>query len=89
MRGIASAVRHDGTLTRTQSSVLGAVGKYLLDVAIPSEQLAAISPEDLAAPVTDEHLRRRALHGMLTLEIVADPVPPDVSAQVAASATRW
>jgi len=82
LRGIASAVRGDGTLTDTQTAILGAIGTYLLDVSTPLDELAPVSPEDLAAAITDPTLRRRMVHGMVTLEIVLDPVPPEVAARV-------
>jgi hypothetical protein len=87
LRGIASVVRYRGALTDTQSSILGSVGKYLLDVDIDPEDLEPLGPEELADRVTDEELRRRAVNGMVTLQIVADPIAPEVSAQVARYAT--
>ena len=82
MRGLASAVRSGGTLSETQRSMLTAVGKYLLGCDIPPDQLEPISPTELAAAIPEEGLRRRLVHGMVALEIVADPVPPEVVARV-------
>ena len=82
MRGIASAVRDDGTLTPTQTSLLGAVGRYLLGVDTPVEQLETLAPADLADAITDDELRMRMVHGMVTLEIIANPVPPAVQERV-------
>ena len=82
LRGLASAVRVDGALTDTQTAILGAIGAYLLEVSIPLDELEPISPEELAAGITDPTLRRRTVHGMVTLEIVLDPVPPEVAARV-------
>jgi hypothetical protein len=82
MRGIASAVRHKGTLTDTQTGVLGSVGKYLLGVEIAPGDLEPLGPHEFADAVTDEDLRLRAVHGMLVLEILANPVPAEVTAQV-------
>ncbi len=82
LRGIASAVRDDGQLDATQASVLGAIGKYLLEVDTPVDQLDPVSPNDLAAAITDPTFRRRMVHGMVTLEIVRDPLPPAVAARV-------
>jgi hypothetical protein len=85
-RGLASSVRHDGALTDTQSALLAAVGKHLLDIKTPIDELEPITPGDFADAITDPEVRTRAVHGMVTLEIVANPVPPDVHAQVAAFA---
>ncbi len=82
LRGMASAVRHDGKLTDTQTSLLTAIGKYLLGVDSSPAGLEPLDPGDLADAVTDPTLRRRAVHGMVTLEIVMDPVPPAVADQV-------
>ena len=82
MRGIASAVRHQGALTATQASILTAVGTHLLGVDTPPLQLEPLGPTEFADALPDEELRRRAVHAMVTLEIVADPVPADVHAQV-------
>ena len=82
MRGLASAVRSGGTLSETQRSMLTAVGKYLLGCDIPPDQLEPISPTELAAAIPEEGLRRRLVHGMVALEIIADPVPPEVVARV-------
>jgi hypothetical protein len=86
-RAMASAVRHDGALTDTQAGVLGAVGKYLLGTDTPPDDLEPLTAAQFADAVTDDTLRRRAVHGMVTLEIVADPVPPDVSSRVENYAT--
>jgi hypothetical protein len=82
LQGIASAVRYGGTLTDTQTSILTSVGKYLLGVEIAPGDLEPLGPAALADAVTDEELRLRAVHGMVTLEIVADPVRAEVSDQV-------
>ena len=82
LRGMASAVRHDGELTDTQTSLLTAIGKYLFGVEASPAELEPLDPGDLADAVTDPTLRRRAVHGMVTLEIVMDPVPPAVADQV-------
>lgn len=82
MRGLASAVRSDGTLSETQRSMLTAVGRYLLGCDTPPDQLEPISPAELAAAIPEESLRRRLVHGMVALEIIADPVPPEVVARV-------
>jgi hypothetical protein len=82
MRGIASAVRYQGTLTATQNSILGAVGKYLLGVELDPSHLEPLDADALADALSDGDLRRRAVNAMTTLEIVADPVPTEVTAQV-------
>jgi hypothetical protein len=82
MRGLTSAVRYRGRLTDTQASLLGSIGTYLLGIDTDPRELDAISPADLADAVTDKELRLRAVHGMVALQIVANPVPADVNAQV-------
>jgi hypothetical protein len=82
MRGLASAVRDDGNLSETQRRMLSAVGTFLLGCETRPDELAPITPAELAAAITDETLRRRAVHGMVALEIIANPVPPSVQAQV-------
>jgi hypothetical protein len=86
-RGLASAVRHDRELTATQTSLLTAVGDHLLGVKTPVAQLPPISPEELAREITDQETRVRAVHGMVALEIIAQPVIPAVHEQVAAFAS--
>ncbi|MCW2750297.1 MAG: hypothetical protein JWR83_1407 [Aeromicrobium sp.] len=85
-RGLASAVRRDGVLTATQSDILGAVARALLDVRTPIEQLAPITPAELAEELPDHETRVRALHGMVALEIIAQPVTLEVHNQVVAFA---
>jgi hypothetical protein len=80
-RGIASAVGGDDGLTPTQASMLGVVGKYIFGVDTPIDQLAPMSASELAADL-DPVLARGAVRGMVTLEIVADPVPPELTARV-------
>lgn len=87
LRGIVTAVRTDDGLTATQTSMLGAIGKYLLEVDTPLDQLEPMSPDELAAVITDPTLRRRTVHGMVALEIVLQPVPPAVTARVEEYAT--
>jgi hypothetical protein len=82
LRGIASAVRYRGELSDTQCSILDSLGKYLLDVDTPPDELAPLSPTELADALTDKDSRLRAVHGMVALEIVSDPLPSEVSAQV-------
>ncbi len=82
MRGIASAVRYRGKLSDTQARILGSVGKYLLNCDVDVNELEPIAPSDFADAITDEQLRLRAVHGMVTLEIVANPVPLEVTGQV-------
>jgi hypothetical protein len=82
LRGIASAARHGGDLTPIQSSVLAAVGKYILGLEVDPAELAPIAPQALAEALPNQILRRRAVHAMTTLEIVMDPVPGEVCAQV-------
>jgi hypothetical protein len=86
LRGLASAVRAGGALAPIQATLLGAVGSALLGVHTPIDELAPITPDELSDAITDHELRVRALHGMVTLEIVADPVSPVVHDQVAAFA---
>jgi hypothetical protein len=86
MRGLASAVRHDGALTPTQEALIGAVGHALLGCDTPVGALAPITPGDLADAITDQEVRTRVVHGMVTMEIIANPVPPAVHEQVAAFA---
>jgi hypothetical protein len=83
MRGLASAVRTDGALTDTQTTLLAALGKYLIGSETPPAELEPISPQDLADALAEESLRRRVVHGMVALEIVQQPLPPEVSARVA------
>jgi hypothetical protein len=82
LRGIASAVRHGGELTPIQSGILEAVGKYILGIEVAAAELAPLAPGALADALSDEILRRRAVHGMTTLEIVMDPLPAEVCTQV-------
>jgi len=86
MRGLASAVRHDGTLSDLQTNLLGALGKYVVGCETPADQLEPITPKELAEALSEETLRRRVVHGMTTLEITANPVTPEVCAQVDAFA---
>jgi hypothetical protein len=82
MRGLASAVRLDGQLDEVQTSVLGALGRYLLAVETPPDQLEPLSPTELAEALTDPALRARAVHGMVALEILSNPVSPRVVERV-------
>ena len=86
-RGLAAAVRHDGSLTPTQENVLAAVAGVLLDVNTPIEQLALVTPAELADQIPDHDTRVRAVHGMVALEIIAQPVTAQVHDHVAAFAS--
>jgi len=86
MRGLASAVRSDGALSATQASMLSALGAYVIGCDVDPTQLEPISPRQLADAIPEPSLRRRMVHGMVALEIIDDPLPPEVSAQVAAYA---
>jgi hypothetical protein len=81
VRGIASAVGGDVGLTPTQTSVLGAIAKHLFDLDTPIDQLAPMSAPELAAAL-DPVLARGAVRGMVTLEIVSEPVTPELVARV-------
>ena len=87
VRGLASAVRHDGELSATQTNLLDAVRGHLLDVETPLAQLGPITPDELARAITDQEVRVRAVHGMVALEIIAQPVSPATHEQVAAFAS--
>lgn len=79
--GIAAAVSGETGLTPTQADVLGAIGRYVFDLETPVDQLAPLSPAEMAAAL-DPILARGAVRGMVTLEIVADPVTPELAARV-------
>ncbi len=81
VRGIASAVGGDTGLTPTQASVLGAISRHIFDLDTPVDQLEPLSAPELAAAL-DPILARGAVRGMVTLEIVADPVSPELAARV-------
>jgi hypothetical protein len=81
VRGMASAVGGDTGLTPTQSAVLGAVARDIFGVDAAIDQLGYLSASELAATL-DPVLSRGAVRGMVTLEIVGDPVQPDVTARV-------
>jgi hypothetical protein len=83
MRGLATAVRVDGKLTDTQSRLLDLIGQHLIGTSVPVEELAPITPAELAAALSDEDLRRRVVHGMVTLEIIDNPLPKEVAQRVA------
>jgi hypothetical protein len=82
MRGVASAVRSDGSLSPTQTSVLTAVGRYVLGVDVAIADLEPLRPAQLADALPDAQLRVRAVHAMIALETVAMPVDPRVAARV-------
>ena len=88
VRGLASAVRHDGALTETQTNLLAAVGRPAAGRRRRrSAQLEPITPAELADGAPGPGAARpNAVHGMVALEIVAQPVPPEVHDQVAAFA---
>lgn len=86
LRGIASAVRVDGTLTETQQNVLAAIGQHVLDCDTPPDQLAPISAEDLAVAVPEPSLRQRIVHGMVALDISRQDVSSQSTDQVEAYA---
>jgi hypothetical protein len=82
IRGIASAVRHRGALTDIQTSILTAVGTHVLGIDIDATQLEPLTAAALRDALPEEALRRRAVHAMTILEIVRNPLPPEVAAQV-------
>jgi hypothetical protein len=86
MRGLASAVRSGGALSDTQTSMLSALGTYVIGCDVAPTELEPITPRQLADAFPEPPVRRRLVHGMVALEIVEDPLPPEVSAQVAAFA---
>ena len=81
VRGIASAVGGDAGLSPPQAGILGAVATNVFGVDTPIGELAPLGASELAAAI-DPVLARGAVRGMVTLEIVADPVPADVAARV-------
>ena len=81
VRGIASAVGGDTGLNAAQAGILGAVGRYVFGVETPVEQLEPLGASELAAAL-DPVLARGAVRGMVTLEIVAEPVTPELAARV-------
>src|SRR6187397_2557113 len=81
VRGIATAVGGDTGLTPTQASVLGVVGRYIFGIDQPVDKLAPLSASELADAL-DPVLARGAVRGMVTLEIVAEPVTPELASRV-------
>jgi hypothetical protein len=81
VRGMASAVGGDIGLTATQSAVLDVVARTIFGVDTALDDLEPCSPSELAATL-DPVLGRGAVRGMVTLEIIGDPVRPDVAARV-------
>jgi hypothetical protein len=81
VRGMASAVGGHTGLTPTQSAVLGAIARSIFGVDAAVDQLEPLSAAELAATL-DPLLGRGAVRGMVTLEILGDPVQPDVTARV-------
>jgi hypothetical protein len=81
VRGIASAVGGDDGLSPTQAGVLGAVARYVFGVDTPVDELEPLGAPELAASL-DPVLARGAVRGMVTLEIVADPVTPELASRV-------
>ncbi len=81
LRGIASAVGGDSGMSPTQASVLAAVGTNIFGIDTPIDQLEPLSATDLAAEL-DPILARGAVRGMVTLEIVAEPVTPELATRV-------
>jgi len=81
VRGIASAVGGDTGLTPTQASVLGVVGRQIFGMDTPVDQLEPLSASEFADAL-DPVLARGAVRGMVTLEIVAEPVTPELVARV-------
>jgi hypothetical protein len=81
VRGMASAVGGDTGLTTTQGAVLAAVARSIFGIDHPVDELEPMTPSELAATL-DPMLARGAVRGMVTLEIVSQPVQPDVAARV-------
>ena len=81
VRGIATAVGGDRGLSPTQAGILDAIGTHVFGVDTPASELEPLSASELAAAL-DPVLARGAVRGMVTLEIVADPVPDEVVARV-------
>jgi hypothetical protein len=80
-RGLASAVGGDDGLSATQAGLLDALGRYVLGVDTPADQLEPLSAEELADGL-DPVLGWRAVRGMVALEMIADPVTPELAARV-------
>ena len=81
VRGMASAVGGDDGMSTTQSAVLSAIARYIFGVETPVDELEPLSAAELAAAL-DPVLRRGAVRGMVTLEIVANPVTPALASRV-------
>jgi hypothetical protein len=81
VRGIASAVGGGTGLTTTQSAILTALARNVLGIDGAVDQFEPISAPDLAATL-DPVLAPRIVRGMVTLEIIGDPVTPEVAARV-------
>jgi hypothetical protein len=86
LRGLASALSVDGQVNEVQRSVLEVLGQHLFGVSTPTGELAPLTPTELAVAITDENLRERVVHGMVALEILANPVSPEVVKRVEAYA---
>ena len=77
VRGIASAVGGDDGLTPTQASILGAIATLHLRRRHAGRRAGTASSASELAAALDPVLARGAVRGMVTLEIVAEPVPAE------------
>jgi hypothetical protein len=82
VRGLASATGTWGERTETQNAVISAVAAHLLGVTTPTAELDPISPDELGSALTDPTMRTRLVHGMVALEIIADPLPQKMNERV-------
>ncbi|MEN0065913.1 MAG: hypothetical protein AAGA48_27480 [Myxococcota bacterium] len=83
-RGLVGAVADHGQLTNTQRRILRAIGSSILGVDFDVDHESPASAEELAQALNGqpEPVRHRVVQFMMVLELILDPLPPEVAAKV-------
>jgi hypothetical protein len=76
LRAMKMVAQAPGQIHPSAAKLIQAAQQHLAGEALPLEGLAPISPEELAAHITDPALRLQLIQGMVAVSLVSDFPPP-------------
>lgn len=83
LRAMKMVALANGALTEKEIALIDAV-QAMLGTSYPIDELAPITPEELAAAVVDPHLRRQLVYGMLLLALADGEASPQEARMIEA-----
>lgn len=79
LRALCTVARADGTIHELERDLIGSVQRHILRTDFDLSALDAISPEELAAEVTEPALRERIVGGCVLLSLIdGEPSPAEL-----------